>query len=615
MCRCKTHQLTKRKRKLWLNGGSTLQPAARRKDPRQRKNLSLSGTDTINCSSGPRAALLAQHGPFWAVGIFGFFVNLLMLTSPIFALQVYDRVLGSRSEETLVALTLLMAFLFIVMGILDHMRKRIAARIGERMVSRLDHKVFHAALEKSDARTDRLNYLRDLDAVHQLFASSVFTGIVDLPWVPFFLLGIALFHPILGWFALFGATVFMLLGLMNFALRGTGRTQDSAKYVQANRLAGLVMSDPDMTRAFGLQAPVFDRWLGLQLVARGNAMGVQDRRAALTTVAQTFRIFLQSAMIALGAYLVVQNELTAGAIFAATVLLARALGPLDLIGQNWLILQSSLRGWRRLSALLAEPLTTAATLPMLKPGPGLHVEQVTIFAPGARQAALRLISFELRRGQAVGIIGPSGAGKSALIMAVAGIWPVAGGQIRLGGAPVGYFDAKCLAEHVGYLPQDQRFFDGTIGENIARFQTSGGSGSITRAATLAAAHDMILDLPHAYDTRLGPWTNTLAAGLLQRIALARAIYHDPDILLLDEPTNNLDAEGAVALNEIVHDAKMAGKSVIIATQRPWALQGCDLALVLENGLQKDFGPADRVLSDAVQTMPPLRAAGGQARGS
>ncbi len=200
-------------------------------------------------------------------------------------------------------------------------------------------------------------------------------------------------------------------------------------------------------------------------------------------------------------------------------------------------------------------------------------------------------------------------------MAVAGIWPVAGGQIRLGGAPVGHFDAKCLAEHVGYLPQDQRFFDGTIGENIARFQTSGGSGSITRAATLAAAHDMILDLPHAYDTRLGPWTNTLAAGLLQRIALARAIYHDPDILLLDEPTNNLDAEGAVALNEIVHDAKMAGKSVIIATQRPWALQGCDLALVLENGLQKDFGPADRVLSGAVQTMPPLRAAGGQARGS
>ena len=537
-----------------------------------------------------------------------------MLTSPIFALQIYDRVLSSRSQETLLALSLLMVFLFIVMGVLDHARKRVAARIGERIVSRLDQQVFHAALAHSGAGPDRLKYLRDLDAVRQLFASSVFTGLVDLPWVPFFLLAIALFHPVLGWFALFGAVVFMALGLMNFVLRGTGRAQDTASFAQANRLAGLVMSDPDTSRFFGLRAPVFERWFGLQLGARSDAMRVQDRRAVLTSVAQTFRIFLQSAMIALGAYLVLQNELTAGAIFASTVLLARALGPLDLIGQNWLILQSSFRGWRRLAALLAENPPITAALPMATPGPGLHVEQVTVFAPGARQAALRLISFELRPGQAIGIIGPTGAGKSTLIMAIAGVWPAAGGQIRLGGAPVGQIDAKCLAEHVGYLPQDPRFFDGTIGENIARFQASASSDSMIRAASLAAAHDLILDLPRAYDTPMGPWANTLAAGLLQRIGLARAIYHDPDILLLDEPTNNLDAEGASALNEIVHDAKMRGKSVVIATQRPWALQGCDLALILEQGLQKDFGPADRVLGGAVQAPPRLRAASGQARG-
>ena len=253
---------------------------------------------------------------------------------------------------------------------------------------------------------------------------------------------------------------------------------------------------------------------------------------------------------------------------------------------------------------------------MATPGAGLQVEQVTVFAPGARQAALRLISFELLSGQAIGVIGPTGAGKSALIMAIAGVWPVAGGRIRLGGTPVGQINAKCLAEHVGYLPQDPRFFDGTIGENIARFQSSGSSSdSITRAASLAAAHAMILDLPRGYDTPMGPWTNTLAAGLLQRIGLARALYHDPDILLLDEPTNSLDAAGAAALNEIVHDAKLAGKSVVIATQRPSALQGCDLALILELGLQKDFGPAERVLRGAVQTRPPLRAAGGQVHGS
>ena len=572
----------------------------------------VSGTQSRLSSSQPRAAFLAQYGPLWLVAIFGFCVNLLMLTSPIFALQIYDRVLASRSQETLLALSLLMVFLFIVMGVLDHARKRVAARIGERIVSRLDRQVFHAALARSGSGPDRLKYLRDLDAVRQLFASSVFTGLVDLPWVPFFLLGIALFHPVLGWFALSGAVSFMLLGLMNFVLRGTGRAQDVPSFAHAGRLAGMVMTDPDTTRIFGLQAAVSERWLGLQHDARSDAMRIQDRRAALSTVAQTFRIFLQSAMIALGAYLVVRNELTAGAIFASTVLLARALGPLDLIGQNWLILQSSVRGWRRLSTLLAEPAPTAATLPMATSGAGLSVEQATIFAPGARQAALRLISFDLPCGQAIGIIGPSGAGKSALIMAVAGIWPVAGGHIRLGGAPVSHLDAGCLSRRIGYLPQDQRFFDGTIAENIARFQPGASSDSVVRAANLAAAHDMIVALPQAYETALGPWTNALSAGLLQRIGLARAIYHDPDILLLDEPTNNLDAAGVAALNEIIQEAKLGGKSVLVATQRPWALVGCDLALVLEHGLQKDFGPADRVLSGAVQALPLRCAASGQA---
>ncbi len=194
-------------------------------------------------------------------------------------------------------------------------------------------------------------------------------------------------------------------------------------------------------------------------------------------------------------------------------------------------------------------------------------------------------------------------------------WPAAGGRIRLGGTPVGQINAKSLVEHVRYLPQDPRYFDSTIGENIARFRASASNDSITRAASPAAPHDMILDLPHGYDTPMGPWTNTLAAGLLQRIGLARAIYHDPDILLLDEPTNNIDADGAAALNDIVHDAKLRGKSVVVATQRPWALQGCDLALILERGLQNDFGPADRVLSGAVHTRPPLRAAGGHMHGS
>lgn len=365
-----------------------------------------SAPETKFSSPQLRAAFLAQYGPLWVVGIFGFCVNLLMLTSPIFALQIYDRVLGSRSQETLLALSLLMVFLFIVMGVLDHARKRVAARIGERIVSRLDQSVFCATLASRGTGAERLKYLRDLDAVRQLFASSVFTGLVDLPWVPFFLLGIALFHPVLGWFALFGAVVFMALGLMNFVLRGTGRAQDAPSFAQANRLAGLVMSDPDSARIFGLQAPVSDRWFGLQRDARSDAMRIQDRRAVLSTVAQTFRIFLQSAMIALGAYLVMKNELTAGAIFASTVLLARALGPLDLIGQNWLILQSSSRGWRRLSALLAENPPVAAPWTMATPGAGLHVEQATIFSPGARRAALRLISFNLLRVRRLGSSAP-----------------------------------------------------------------------------------------------------------------------------------------------------------------------------------------------------------------
>jgi len=539
---------------------------------------------------------------------FGAFVNILVLTGPIFALQVYDRVLGSRSIETLVVLTMLMVFLFLMMGILDHVRKRIAARIGERLGSALEGPVLSSALGQRSGR-QRADCQADIETVRRFFASSLFIALLDLPWVPLFLVGISVFHPALGALSSIGAALFLLPGLATLAIGpGLSASAQLAARASRDRIAQL-LGAPDLARSINASQMAIDT-RSMRNASRISALKAADRRAVLTSVAQTFRLILQSGVVALAAYLIVQGQLRAGAIIATIVLLGRALGPLDLIGQNVTQLRAQLAAWRRLSRLLSDLPTQRDPVLRLEPGGGVQVHQITVFPTGARRAALRMISFDVMPGQAIGVTGPSGAGKTTLARALVGLLPTAGGQIRFSGVPLEQICAPDLSHQIGYLAQDARLLAGSVAANISRFALEPDLEMVLQAARDAGAHDRILALPNGYETDV----SLLPGALAQQIALARAVFASPQILVLDEPTNNLDGAAFQALLEIIRASTGAGRSVILITQRPAVLAICDRVLVLQDGVQQDFGPPDRILNPKGRT-PRVFPINGRAGGS
>jgi ATP-binding cassette subfamily C protein len=358
----------------------------------------------------------------------------------------------------------------------------------------------------------------------------------------------------------------------------------------------------------------FDRWQ----IARGASLDATitatDAAGGFTALTKSFRLFLQSAMLGLGAYLVLQGELTPGAMIAGSILLGRALAPIEMIVNQWAVFQKGREGWGNLAVLLGAITTepTRTTLP--KPAARLIAEQVTMVPPGGKQATLRTISFTVEPGQAVGIIGTSGAGKSTLARALTGVWKPAGGKIRLDGAALDQYDPDVLGQHVGYLPQRVQLFDGTIKENIARMSLSPDDALVVKAAQKADAHDMILRLPEGYDTRVSANGGQLSGGQIQRIGLARAMYGDPVVLVLDEPNSNLDNTGSAALNKAVQQQKSSGGIVFVMAHRPDAIFHCDTLLVLENGTKRAYGPKDDVLKQVTKNRDEIVKAAGQGAG-
>jgi ATP-binding cassette subfamily C protein len=549
---------------------------------------------------------------FWIVGIFSVFVNLLMLTGPIFMLQVYDRVLGSRSEATLLALVVLMGFLFLMMGLLDFARGRILARIGARFQSRLDKRVFSAMVRKAAVVQDRetpQNNLRDLESVQRLLSSPVLSALFDMPWTPVFLAAIAIFHPWLGALALVGGGILVVVAVLNQALTVTPVKSANEATLRAERMAEQIRSEAEMVRSLGMQDAAFTRWAKLRGAGLSQTIAASDLGGGFTATTRTFRLFLQSAMLGLGAYLVLQNQLTPGAMIAASILLGRALAPIDMALGQWQLVQRALEGWRNLVRLLslvpAEPPRTALPRPRAR----LTANQVTVIPPGEQQASLRMVSFDVNPGEAIGVIGPSGAGKSSLARAVVGAWRPSGGKIRLDGAALEQYEPDVLGRHIGYLPQRVQLFDGSIAENIARLDPAAKDADVVAAAKRADAHTMILQLPEGYDTRVTAAGGRLSGGQVQRIGLARALYGDPVLLVLDEPNSNLDNEGSEALNQAIREMKSDGKSVMIMAHRPAAIRECDKLLVLENGMRRAFGPRDEVLRETVQNHAQLKKLG------
>lgn len=426
-----------------------------------------------------------SRGLYWMVAVFSFVVNMLMLTGPLYMLNVYDRVLGSRSLETLIALSVLVAFLYGCMGILDFVRGRVMGRIGARFQAKMDRRVFSAVLKATTlnrAPREAATGLRDLEAVQRLITSPALMALFDLPWSPLFFLGIFIFHPLMGVLALVGAFILILVAFANQATTRGPLERANATSFASETLGAQIRGESEMVHSLGMRGAAFDRWQIARGASLDASISAADSSGMFTSLTKAFRLFLQSAMLGLGAYLVLQGELTPGAMIAGSILLGRGLAPIEMIVGQWAVFQKGREGWRKLAVLLGNIPVDQNRTKLPTPAARLVSDGVTMLPPGGQQATLRMISFTVEPGQAVGIIGTSGAGKSTLARALTGVWKPAGGKIRLDGAALDQYDPDVLGQHIGYLPQRVQLFDGTIKENIARMSLTPDDELVVAAA-------------------------------------------------------------------------------------------------------------------------------------
>jgi ATP-binding cassette subfamily C protein len=488
-----------------------------------------------------------------------------------------------------------------MMGLLDYARGRIMARVGARFQAQMEQRVFNAVVRRSAVSQDprATTGLADLDAVQRLLTAPVLMALFDIPWTPFFLAAIWIFHPWLGALAVIGGLLLVIVTLINQTVTRRPMERASSAAIEAETMMGQIRSESEMVQAMGMRDAAFRRWQVARAAALGSQISAADLGGTFATISKVFRLFLQSAMLGVGAYLVLQQELTPGAMIAGSILLGRALAPIEQVIGQWPLVQRSIRGWKSLALLLGTVRPEAPKTQLPKPKAKLGVQQLTIIPPGETQATLKMVSFKLQPGQAVGVIGQSGAGKSTLARALTGVWPPAGGKIRLDGAALDQFEPHVLGEHIGYLPQRVQLFEGTITQNIARLAENPDDEQVVLAARRADAHEMILSLPDGYDTQVTANGGRLSGGQMQRIGLARAMYGDPVLLVLDEPNSNLDNEGSEAVNAAIRGFKSVGKSILIMAHRPAAIKECDLLLVLDHGQVRAFGPKDKVLREVL----------------
>jgi ATP-binding cassette, subfamily C, bacterial len=550
-----------------------------------------------------RAARRASSGLVLATVVFSIVVNALMLTGPLYMLQVYDRVLGSGSEATLVALSTLILGLFFAMGVLEYARGKVMAIVGARFQERLDRRVFTAAMQRSAVVPNdpaAVTAQRDLEAIRTFLASPVLLALMDLPWTPFFIVAIFIFHPMLGWLAIAGGVFLICVTALNQVMSAAPQKDAGHASVQAERVSDQLKAESETLQALGMARTGFDRWQLTRRNALAKGIAAAGVAGSFGSVTKTFRMFLQSAMLGVGAWLVLQGELSAGAMIAGSILMGRALAPIEMAVGQWAVAQRANEAWHRLSELLSRIPQAPARTALPPPRAILDVEGLSVGPPGEQTPILRAVTFQLGPGQALGVIGPSGAGKSTLAKALTGVWRPLGGKVRLDGATLDQYDPDVLGRYIGYLPQRITLFEGTVAENIARLDPQPDSARIVAAAKKADAHDMIVKLPQGYDTRVSSAGGRLSGGQMQRVGLARALYGDPVLLILDEPNSNLDSAGSGAVNAAIRAMKAEGKSVLIMAHRPAAIQECDLLLVLEDGMRKGFGPRDQILRDLVK---------------
>ena len=544
------------------------------------------------------AALRKTRFAFLCVASISIVTNILMLTGPLFMMQVYDRVLSSRSVPTLVALSILALGLYLFLGILEVIRGRMLGRIGERIEEELGRSAVEAALAlplRVSPKDTISQPLRDLDQVRQFMSGAGPVAICDLPWLPFYLAILYLFHPYLGWLAVAGAIILVGLTLTSeIKLRKRGRRLTQVAIVR-NEFLEAGRRNAEAVQAMGMRRAYLARWNRLNDVYIQGHRHAGDTTSGYATASKILRIALQSAVLALGAWLSIQQLVSPGAMIASSILTSRALAPVEQVIAQWRGFVAARQAIGRLRNVLESTRAQPRLMPLPLPKASLSVGELTIAPPGSTQAVVQDVSFELRAGQAVGIIGPSGAGKSSLARSLAGIWQPQRGSIRLDGAEIGGWDPDVLGASIGYLPQGVELFDGTVAENIARLETDASADDVIEAAKLANVHEMILGLPDGYNTPIGTAGAVLSAGQRQRVGLARALFRKPFLIVLDEPNASLDSEGEVALTNAILNVRARGAIVVVVAHRPNALVAVDHTLVLNHGRLIAFGPRDDVL--------------------
>lgn len=547
-------------------------------------------------------ALRRCTGSLFGIAVFSGAVNLLMLTGSVFMLQVYDRVIPSRSIPTLIGLAALVAGLFAVQGLLDVVRTRMLARIGTSLHERIADRVFDITLRLPllSAGVDAGQPLRDLDQVRAFFSSGGPLAFFDLPWLPLYLTVCFLFHPLIGWTALGGALVLIVLTLLTEALSRRAAVQAVGLGAQRQSLADACRRNAEVVTAMGMGPAVAERWCAADQHYVAGQSRLSDVTGGLGAISKVLRLALQSAVLGVGAYLVINGEATGGIIIAASIISSRALAPVELAIANWRGFLATRGSWRRLDGLLQHLPVRSDPLPLRSPNSSFTVQSLSIAPAGGQRLVVRDVSFELTSGSGLGIIGPSGSGKSSLARALVGVWQPARGHVRLDGASLTQWLPEMLGRHIGYLPQDVELFAGTVGQNIARFRIGDDPDRVIQAAILAGVHEMILGLEQGYDTPIGDGGAALSAGQRQRIGLARALYGEPFLVVLDEPNSNLDSEGEAALTQALMSVRERGGIAVVIAHRPSALAALDQVLVIAGGEQKAFGPKDRVLGQNIR---------------
>ncbi|RWH84569.1 MAG: type I secretion system permease/ATPase [Mesorhizobium sp.] len=553
--------------------------------------------------SEPRTTLAAVLASFRralaGIALMSGVVNVLALTGSFFMLQVYDRVIPGRSVPTLVGLAVFAGTLFVFQGALELIRSRLLVRIGMALDARLSGQVY-AALMRLPLRTklagDGLQSLRDLDQVRSFMSSAGPTALFDLPWMPIYLAICFLFHFWIGMTALAGVVIlFSLTLLAEIRTREPARKANSQAAAR-NTLAEATRRNVEVLQAMGFGSRIAERWSGINADYLDTNATASDLAGTLGTISKILRMMLQSGILAIGAYLVIHQEATGGIMIASSIMMSRALAPIELAIAHWRGFVTARQAWARLTQLLVLLPETATSVSLPAPKSALSVESISVTPPGERRMVVQDATFALEKGVGLGIVGPSASGKSSLVRAIAGIWLPVRGTVRLDGATLDQWSPEELGRHVGYLPQDVQLFDGTIAENIARFEPQAPSDKILAAARAAGVHDLVIHLPEGYETRVGEAGSALSAGQRQRVALARALYGDPFLVILDEPNSNLDSEGEAALTVAIQGVRARGGIAIVVAHRPSALASLDQVLVMANGRIQAFGPKNEILN-------------------